>query len=98
MSGRSGAAVVDWRRRTKETLVQEHGGVCLDCQVEYPPFVMQFDHRDPTEKSFILGSGSSIGLERKREEALKCDLVCANCHAQRTHRQRCDGCKYCIPK
>ena len=87
--------VSNWRRRTKEKLVEYFGSRCTDCSVAYPPYVMQFDHKDPAEKEFKLSSGSIKSFERTLEEAKKCDLVCGNCHAERTHRQRCIGCKYC---
>ena len=55
---------------------------------------MQFDHRNPSEKSFGLASeGRNMSFEAQLAESMKCDLVCANCHAIRTHKQRCgDGC------
>lgn len=97
MSGRSGAQVADWRRRVKEKLVAAHGGKCVDCGIAYPPFVMDFDHRDPTEKKFGLSEkGKCQSYEKQLAESLKCDLVCANCHRMRTHKQRCSGCEHCI--
>lgn len=63
---------------------------CMDCQGWFEPYQMQFDHRDPKTKSFTIGRAVSIYLPARRvaEEAKKCDLVCANCHAARTHKQR----------
>lgn len=59
---------------------------CEDCSQSFPPCVMQFDHRDPSKKednvARIVKNGSWSKLQ---EEILKCDLVCANCHAIRTH-------------
>jgi len=59
---------------------------CMDCGVSYPYFVMDFDHRDPTEKEYnlaaIIRSGS---YKRIWSEIEKCDVVCANCHRLRTH-------------
>jgi hypothetical protein len=44
---------------------------------------LQFHHRDPTTKRFSLaGGGIARSLERAREEAAKCVLLCANCHAE----------------
>jgi hypothetical protein len=83
------------RRRVKETLVAEAGGKCVDCCGKFPPFMFDFDHRDPAEKQFAMSQKGSLALDRFREEALKCDLVCANCHRMRTHRQRCNGCVHC---
>lgn len=96
MPGSNGAMVAKWRRNTKKRLVEAHGGKCFDCRNEFPPFMFDFDHRDPKEKSFGVGSrGVSISYARQYEESLKCDLVCSNCHRMRTHKQRCSGCEYC---
>ncbi len=62
---------------------------CDDCGVQYPPYVMQFDHRDPATKKFDIGSAvSGKAVETLLAEIMKCDLVCANCHAERTHLAR----------
>jgi hypothetical protein len=43
---------------------------------------LQFHHIDPTRKSFSLGrEGVTRSLAKAREEARKCVLLCANCHA-----------------
>ena len=91
----TGDLVTKRRRSIKKILVDEHGGQCLDCGYVGPAFMYDFDHRDPDKKSFEVNSGRSWSIERLREEARKCDLVCANCHRMRTHKQRCDGCEYC---
>jgi len=62
---------------------------CADCGIEYPYYVMQFDHLG--DKDFMIGSqGWSRSYEDIQGEINKCDVVCANCHAQRTH-ERCSG-------
>ena len=95
MSGRTGAKVAEWRRRTKQRLVEHHGSRCVDCGFKGLAFQMDFDHRVPADKSFGIGSGVSYSYDRQLEESLKCDLVCANCHRVRTHKQRCGGCSLC---
>lgn len=63
---------------------------CTDCGVRYPFYVMQFDHRDGEVKRFTIGaigSRCSYSLETVRCEIAKCDVVCANCHAERTYRR-----------
>lgn len=90
--------VIRWRQNAKRKLVEHHGGKCLDCGYEGPPFMYDFDHRDPAEKSFGLGQFQSKAYDKQLEESLKCDLVCANCHRMRTHKQRCQGCEYCMPR
>lgn len=61
---------------------------CVDCDVKFSPWVMQFDHRDPSLKSFNLGNAESRTLAQIHAEAGKCDVVCANCHAERTYLRR----------
>jgi hypothetical protein len=59
---------------------------CADCRQEYPTWVMDFDHRENEVKykdvSKLTGN-SSRGIVL--QEIAKCDVVCANCHRQRTH-------------
>jgi hypothetical protein len=43
-------------QKSKRMLVEHHGGECLDCGFVGPPFIYDFDHRDPTTKSFRLAS------------------------------------------
>lgn len=88
--------VTRWRRTTKQRLVQVHGGKCVDCGYMGPPFMFEFDHRDPEEKEFMIGNnGLIVSYARLLEESWKCDLVCPTCHRMRTHIQRCRGCEYC---
>lgn len=62
---------------------------CMDCGVSYPPYVMDLDHRDPSEKI------EKVSMMRRRRMAFakivaeieKCDVVCANCHRVRTNKQ-----------
>ena len=57
---------------------------CMDCGLRYPPYVMDFDHRDPTTKHRQVSEMSTWSLESIQTEIDKCDLVCANCHRERT--------------
>lgn len=61
---------------------------CHDCDIEYPPYVMDFDH---VRGKKIAGIGSGrfhSGLRGLRKEIAKCDVVCANCHREREHQRR----------
>ena len=82
---RCGSCVADYVRRnqraTKATLVMEHGGRCIRCGYSGCPGALHFHHRDPSNKLFKVGAGNR-SLERQRAEAAKCDLICANCHAE----------------
>lgn len=58
---------------------------CADCNIVYPAFVMDFDHKDPSQKSFNISKPPTISDKSSiLEEIKKCDIVCANCHRIRT--------------
>ena len=63
---------------------------CMDCEIRFPPECMDFDHRDPELKSFVIDSKviskSPETLRRLMLEVSKCDLVCSNCHRIRTKK------------
>jgi hypothetical protein len=76
-------AVSRRRRKVKEILVADAGGRCTVCGYDRHVGVLQFHHRDPAEKRFSLSeAGLARSLERAREEARKCVLLCANCHTE----------------
>jgi hypothetical protein len=60
---------------------------CVDCGVEYPYYVMDFDHREGATKSFILSDVPRATSKTLLREIEKCDVVCANCHRERTHQR-----------
>jgi len=65
---------------------------CHDCGVKYPYYVMQFDHiPERGEKKFNLSSTGGTSRKRVEEEIAKCEIVCANCHTERTHSRRISG-------
>lgn len=71
------------RRKKRETLVQEAGGACKLCGYSRYIGALQFHHVDPTTKLFGLSAEKqTASLAKLREEAAKCVLLCANCHAE----------------
>ena len=79
------------RRKRNREIIQEAKTVpCHDCGRAFPYFVMDLDHRDPSNKSFGMGESSAFSMSesRLRAEIAKCDPVCANCHRFRTHMPR----------
>ena len=77
-------------RAAVRAFLLEHllGHPCVDCR-ESDPVVLEFDHRDPKEKCFDLGSSVTGGyaLESVKLEVAKCDIRCANCHRRKTYRE-----------
>ena len=72
-----------WRRKVKRILVEEAGGACILCGYAECHAALQFHHVDPTQKSFALSrQGVTRSLAKARDEAAKCVLLCANCHAK----------------
>lgn len=77
--------------RTLVNLMKLDAGVCHDCGLtitEDTLYRFDFDHRDPTTKRFTLSAAKTYSDETIIEEIAKCDVVCKNCHADRTHAQR----------
>jgi hypothetical protein len=62
---------------------------CYDCGVQYPHYVMDFDHTGKKEKLDSIARLARNGFSQKKilEEIEKCDLVCSNCHRERTHKR-----------
>lgn len=59
---------------------------CADCTVSFPHYVMQFDHVRGA-KLFNVSALASGGWPTFLKELAKCEVVCANCHAIRTHQR-----------
>lgn len=75
------------KRRRETWKIKEDSG-CVDCGEMYPHYVLEFDHREGTQKrgsasDLYAKHGKNIGLE----EMAKCDIVCANCHKIRTYNR-----------
>lgn len=80
------------RAKSLKVLVDEFKAdkPCADCKEVYPPYVMDFDHLDATNKRFCISLIVSQGrtLNILNEEMAKCELVCSNCHRIRTHNRK----------
>jgi 5-methylcytosine-specific restriction endonuclease McrA len=61
------------------------GGKCVRCgSIED----LQLDHRDPADKSFNIGKLWSVSRVRYLAELAKCQLLCAECHTNKTLADR----------
>ena len=71
------------RYKIKEILVEYKGGKCEICGYNKCISALEFHHLDPNEKDFGIGQkGYTRSIEKNKEEANKCILVCANCHRE----------------
>jgi transposase-like protein len=76
-------AVTARRRAVKSALVADAGGACAMCGYDRSLAALQFHHVDPSGKDFhIAQRGIARSLSAARDEAAKCVLLCANCHAE----------------
>jgi hypothetical protein len=60
---------------------------CKDCGMQFPSWVMQFDHVRGEKVDNISQLISNKQFKLCDEEIKKCEIVCANCHADRTYRR-----------
>lgn len=61
---------------------------CVDCG-ETDPIVLDFDHRNPAEKTKTISQiiWNSHGIRILETEIAKCDVRCSNCHRRKTYRE-----------
>jgi hypothetical protein len=74
--------------RRRQIVIEAKQKPCADCGIQYPYYVMDFDHREGETKKFSLYKIHGATTKHILEEIAKCDVVCANCHRQRTHQRR----------
>lgn len=58
---------------------------CTDYGLTYPPWIMEFDHVRGTKDFTVSTNLRSRTPAALRREAAKCEVVCANCHRNRTY-------------
>ena len=65
---------------------------CVDCGENFPHYKMDFDHvPERGVKLFNIQSGGVnryFNNKRLQAELAKCDIVCKNCHGERTYFRR----------
>lgn len=57
---------------------------CEDCEIQYPHYIMDFDHVRGVKKFNVSQLSKVKSMEALLEEIAKCEVVCANCHRHRT--------------
>lgn len=59
---------------------------CFDCKVKYPHYILEFDHRPGVKKvDIVYRVLKKFGRDAAWKEVRKCDVVCSNCHKERTY-------------
>lgn len=82
------ASYIARNRRARHRLAEyvrqiKDGALCVDCRLPHPFYRLDFDH----VRGVKLFNVSLVGGRTRKqidEEIAKCDLVCANCHRDRT--------------
>lgn len=78
------------KKLATETVNKIKNQPCVDCKQTFNPWQMDFDHikgKKLFNISEAAGNGT-IKIETILEEVSKCEVVCSNCHRQRTYLRR----------
>jgi len=66
---------------------QKVGRPCLICNGSFPPCAMDFNHLDHSTKICNIAQLYGKSKERIDAEIAKCELICANCHRDKTQSE-----------
>jgi hypothetical protein len=61
---------------------------CTDCGILYPFYVTDFDHINTNKKANISTLVNNMSPRLVEIELTKCELVCSNCHRERTYKRQ----------
>lgn len=86
------------RRKSKEFYDKKVSAVaeyksncgCAKCG-ETRPYVLEFHHRDPSQKDYTIANRARASLEAIMSEIQKCVILCSNCHQSFHHLERRNG-------
>lgn len=73
---------------TKDLIDKLKAQPCIDCGKSYPPYVMDFDHVSGKKNNNVSSLAKHYSRAKALKEIEKCELVCSNCHRERTHKRR----------
>lgn len=83
----SAEALKSKKRALKNFLIEYKGGKCQECGYDKCQGALQFHHKNPENKEFSLAhvnlNNTNFSMKKVIEEIDKCDLLCANCHAEK---------------
>jgi hypothetical protein len=79
----------EWTTERRDIIIKSKQKPCADCHFEFPWYVMDHDHvRGKKEFNLAEAVKLKISLVRIQAEIEKCDVVCSNCHRERTHQRQ----------
>lgn len=84
----------DLRKTIRDWIIADkESRPCADCGNMFRYYVTQYDHLPKYRKSFAIAKfkNHTASLDKVKAEVAKCELVCANCHAERTHLRRIEA-------
>ena len=81
----SNKSYLRWKRN-RQLVLEAKDVPCMDCGVRYPFWIMQFDHVRG-KKEFNLSAVTGRAEQKVKDEIAKCDIVCSNCHDDRTYKR-----------
>lgn len=58
---------------------------CVDCKIQYPYYVMDFDHVRGRKHKNVMELVPTLSKKKVDEEIAKCEVVCSNCHRIREY-------------
>jgi hypothetical protein len=68
--------------------IKEQSG-CVDCCKKYDHWILDFDHIHADKIANVSQLiARNCSEKRVREEIAKCEIVCSNCHRDRTYKRR----------
>jgi hypothetical protein len=76
-----------YRQEIQDLINKIKANPCTDCKNTFPSYVMDFDHL--RDKEFNIAKATRLHLSKSKvlKEIKKCELVCANCHRERTFQR-----------
>lgn len=77
------------KKKVQEMLgsLKERSG-CVDCGQTYPSYILDFDHVYGKKVANIGQMLNYFSVEDIMKEVAKCDVVCSNCHRERTYQRK----------
>jgi hypothetical protein len=89
---KAGSTSWKWQhmKLVRDTVNEMKKAPCADCGGTFNPWVMDFDHLDGDTKSGNIATmiRAAKPLDAILREISKCELVCSNCHRDRTYKRQ----------